>query len=102
MSFLCCTAEDPNDTKKELMMMADKVEKIERALHIQPSRNMKGSGKAMKEDDKKLMRHPTVDLSSDPVPKKAADPAPKKATAVVKFEEPKQQKDEKSLLDGRQ
>ena len=42
MSCLCCTAEDPNDTKKELMMMADKLDKIERALHIQPSRNLKG------------------------------------------------------------
>ena len=94
MSCLCCTAEDPNDTKKELMMMADKLDKIERALHIQPSRNLKGSGNAMREDDQKLMRHPTVDLSSDPVTNKAADSAPKKSKAVVKFGEPKKQRDE--------
>ena len=65
------------------MMMADKLDKIERALHIQPSRNLKGSGKAMKEDDQKLMRHPTVDLSSDPVPNEAADPKPKKAAVKL-------------------
>ena len=63
MSCLCCTAEDPNDTKKELMMLDDKLDKIERALHIQPSRNLKWSGNAMKKDDQKLTRHPTVDLS---------------------------------------
>ena len=40
------------------------------------------------------MRHPTVKLSSDPVPSKAADLAPKKAKALVKFDEPKQQRDE--------
>ena len=89
-----CTTEDPNYTKKELMIMADKLDKIERALHIQPSRNLKGSGNAMKEDDQKLMRHPTVDMSSDPETNKSADPAPKKSKAVVKFEEPKKQRDE--------
>ena len=48
----------------------------------------------MREDDQKLMRHPTVDLSSDPVTNKAADSAPKKSKAVVKFGEPKKQRDE--------
>merc|ERR1719348_543985 len=48
MSCLCCTTEDPQDTKKELMMMADKLDKIERALHIQPQRNLNAPSSASK------------------------------------------------------
>ena len=33
-SCLCCTSEDQTDSKKELMMMADKLDKIEKALNI--------------------------------------------------------------------
>merc|ERR1711981_324134 len=33
-SCLCCTAEDQTDNKKELMLMADKLDKIEKALKI--------------------------------------------------------------------
>ena len=96
MSCLCCTAEDPNDTKKELMMMADKLDKIERALHIQPQRNLNGLNNTAKEDDKKLMRHPTVILEADneSKPPKPSVPEAKKVNAAVKFEEPKKHRDE--------
>ena len=33
-SCLCCTSEDQTDNKKELMMMADKLDKIEKALNV--------------------------------------------------------------------
>ena len=33
-SCLCCTSEDQTDSKKELMVMADKLDKIEKALNI--------------------------------------------------------------------
>ena len=81
------------------MIMADKLEKIERALHFQPQRNLNGLNNATKEDDKKLMRHPTVILESDDEstsPKKI--PEPNKVKAVVKFEEPKGQRDEMKNL----
>lgn len=35
-SCLCFTTEDETDTKKELMLMADKLDKIERALRTKP------------------------------------------------------------------
>merc|ERR1719397_249443 len=61
MSCLCCTTEDQNDTKKELMVMADKLDKIEKALNIQPGQAGVSNGGA--NGVKKLLKHPTVDMS---------------------------------------
>jgi len=57
-SCLCFTTEDQGDVKKEMMLMADKLDKIEKALHIQPTpAETEGEGSA------RLMRHPTVKLA---------------------------------------
>ena len=61
MSCLCCTTEDQNDTKKELMVMADKLDKIEKALNIEPGQAGVNNGGA--NGVKKLLKHPTVDMS---------------------------------------
>ena len=92
MSCLCCTAEDQNDTKKELLMMADKLDKIEKALKIQPTKDINGSDSALSEPNKKLMRHPTVQLISDKVEEKEPVIPTKKVKQSVKFES--QEKDE--------
>jgi len=89
MSCLCCTTEDQNDSKKELMLMADKLDKIERALHIQPFNSLHSSTNETKEADQKLMRHPTINLSSDPPPKKA-----KSGVKFAEAEAPKKERDE--------
>jgi len=57
-SCLCFTTEDQGDVKKEVMMMADKLDKIEKALHIkQTTIPSEGEGST------RVMRHPTVKLT---------------------------------------
>merc|ERR1719341_2636022 len=52
-SCLCFTTEDQGDVKKEVMMMADKLDKIEKALHIkQTTIPSEGEGST------RVIRHP--------------------------------------------
>jgi len=73
-------------------MMADKLDKIEKALKIQPAKDINGSDSTLSEPNKKLMRHPTVQLISDKVEEKEPVIPTKKVKQSVKFES--QEKDE--------
>ena len=78
------------------MMMADKLDKIEKALHIKPAPSSHAGAHIASSpppcdpggEEQKYMRHPTVELAEAEQPK----PKPKKAT--IRFEEePKIERD---------
>jgi len=88
-SCLCFTTEDQGDVKKEVMMMADKLDKIEKALHIKQT-TIPTEG----ESSTRLMRHPTVKLTG------GEEKEEKKAAKKVGFSMQEEEEDVKPKRDG--
>jgi len=84
-SILCCTTEDRTDPKAELLVMSQKLDRIEKALHItEPTRN----------EHQNLLRHPTLDMSNQQEDKKEEVIKVETKKTTVKFEEPEKERDE--------